>query len=143
MSRRAAHKGRCSATPTAPKAMPASRWPETAQLYWDHLRPRANSRHSFAPRTSGASKARQSQPVLVIALCAATPLHYLHRAGAGPALLRAVLDQAEPAALWVADPNPRAQAFYRRNGFVADGTTQVQDGVREIRMLREAQPPAR
>ena len=60
-----------------------------------------------------------------------------HGTGAGPALLRAVLDQAEPAALWVADPNPRAQAFYRRNGFVADGTTQVQDGVREIRMLRE------
>ena len=25
-------------------------------------------------------------------------------------------------ALWVADPNPRAQAFYRRQGFVADGT---------------------
>ncbi|MFG1739486.1 GNAT family N-acetyltransferase [Micromonospora chalcea] len=65
-----------------------------------------------------------------------------HGTGAGPALLRAVLDPAEPAALWVADPNPRAQAFYRRHGFVADGTTQVQDGVREIRMVREAQPPA-
>ncbi|MEU8072090.1 GNAT family N-acetyltransferase [Micromonospora sp. NPDC049151] len=65
-----------------------------------------------------------------------------HGTGVGPALLRAVLDPAEPAALWVADPNPRAQAFYRRHGFVADGTTQVQDGVREIRMVREAQPSA-
>jgi len=40
------------------------------------------------------------------------------------------------AALWVADPNPRAQAFYRKHGFVADGTAQVEDGVREIRMVR-------
>jgi hypothetical protein len=28
-------------------------------------------------------------------------------------LLEAVIDSAESAALWVADPNPRAQAFYR------------------------------
>jgi predicted GNAT family N-acyltransferase len=39
-------------------------------------------------------------------------------------------------ALWVADPNPRAQAFYRKHGFVADGSAQVEDGVREIRMVR-------
>jgi hypothetical protein len=39
-------------------------------------------------------------------------------------------------ALWVADPNPRAQAFYRKHGFVADGTAQVDGGVREIRMVR-------
>jgi GNAT superfamily N-acetyltransferase len=60
-----------------------------------------------------------------------------HGTGAGRALLEAVLDPAESAALWVADPNPRAQAFYRKHGFVADGTAQVQDGVREIRMLRD------
>jgi predicted GNAT family N-acyltransferase len=41
--------------------------------------------------------------------------------------------------LWVADPNPRAQAFYRKQGFVADGTVQVEDGVREIRMIRDVQ----
>ena len=41
-----------------------------------------------------------------------------------------------PAALWVADPNPRAQAFYRKHGFVADGTARFEDGVREIRMVR-------
>jgi predicted GNAT family N-acyltransferase len=38
--------------------------------------------------------------------------------------------------LWVADPNPRAQAFYRKQGFVPDGTSKVEDGVREIRMVR-------
>jgi GNAT superfamily N-acetyltransferase len=59
-----------------------------------------------------------------------------HGTGAGPALLEAVVDPAEPAALWVADPNPRAQAFYRKHGFVADGTDQVEGGVREIRMVR-------
>jgi GNAT superfamily N-acetyltransferase len=62
-----------------------------------------------------------------------------HGTGAGPALLNAVIDPEESAALWVADPNPRAHAFYRRHGFVADGTTQVEDGVREIRMVRGIQ----
>jgi GNAT superfamily N-acetyltransferase len=56
--------------------------------------------------------------------------------GAGSALLEAVIDPGEPATLWVADPNPRAQAFYRKHGFVADGTAKVEDGVREIRMAR-------
>ena len=59
-----------------------------------------------------------------------------HGTGAGSALMEAVLDPQESAGLWVADPNPRAQAFYRKHGFVADGTAQVQDGVREIRMVR-------
>lgn len=59
-----------------------------------------------------------------------------HGTGAGPALLQAVLAPQESATLWVADPNPRAQAFYRKHGFTADGTTQVEGGVREIRMVR-------
>jgi predicted GNAT family N-acyltransferase len=60
-----------------------------------------------------------------------------HGTGAGRALLEAVIDPAESAALWVADPNARAHAFYRKHGFVADGTAQVEDGVREIRMVRD------
>jgi GNAT superfamily N-acetyltransferase len=62
-----------------------------------------------------------------------------HGTGAGPALLEAVVDPEELVALWVADLNPRAQAFYRKHGFVADGTTQVEGGVREIRMVRGGQ----
>lgn len=62
-----------------------------------------------------------------------------HGTGAGPALLATVVDPEESAALWTADPNPRAQAFYRKHGFVADGATQVEDGVREIRMVRGRQ----
>jgi len=59
-----------------------------------------------------------------------------HGSGAGSMLLDAVVDPTESVALWVADPNPRAQAFYRKHGFIPDGTTQVDDGVREIRMVR-------
>ena len=60
-----------------------------------------------------------------------------HRgAGVGAALLDAVVDPAASVALWVADPNPRAQAFYRKHGFRPDGAVQVDDGVREIRMVR-------
>jgi len=62
-----------------------------------------------------------------------------HGTGAGRALLEAVIDSAEPATLWVADPNRRAQAFYRKHGFYADGTVRFEDGVREIRMVRGVQ----
>jgi ribosomal protein S18 acetylase RimI-like enzyme len=62
-----------------------------------------------------------------------------HGTGAGLALLDAVVDSSELTALWVADPNPRAQAFYRKHGFAADGTAKVEDGVREIHMVRGVQ----
>ncbi|WP_200847004.1 N-acetyltransferase [Microbacterium sp. 18062] len=59
-----------------------------------------------------------------------------HGTGVGAALLNAVIDPAEDAALWVGDPVPRAQAFYRREGFVPDGTVKIEDGIRAIRMVR-------
>ena len=62
-----------------------------------------------------------------------------HGTGAGLALLEAVVDPGESVGLWVADPNPRAQTFYRKHGFVADGKAQVEVGVREIRMVRGPQ----
>lgn len=60
--------------------------------------------------------------------------------GAGQGLLDAVVDPGAACHLWVADPNPRAQAFYRKNNFVADGSVKSDDfdGVREIRMVRPA-----
>ncbi|MGJ5724837.1 GNAT family N-acetyltransferase [Brevibacterium sp. H602] len=64
----------------------------------------------------------------------------MHGTGVGQDLLDAVIDPSVTTALWVADPNPRAQAFYSKNGFVADGTvkTDEYDGVREVRMVRQA-----
>jgi GNAT superfamily N-acetyltransferase len=44
--------------------------------------------------------------------------------GAGQQLLDAAL-AGMPAYLWVADDNPRARAFYERNGFRPDGATKV------------------
>ncbi len=62
-----------------------------------------------------------------------------HGSGVGAALLDAVIDPTAPASLWVADPNPRAQAFYRKNGFNNDGTVGIKDDVRSVRMLRANQ----
>ena len=59
-----------------------------------------------------------------------------HGSGAGSGLLDAVVGLDERVTLWVADPNPRAQAFYRKHGFVPDGSEQVDDGVREVHMVR-------
>lgn len=59
-----------------------------------------------------------------------------HGSGAGASLLDAVSPASEACTLWVADPNPRAQAFYRAHGFAVDGTVRIDDGVRELRMVR-------
>ena len=59
-----------------------------------------------------------------------------HGTGAGLGLLEAVISESDGAALWVADPNPRAQAFYRKHGFMPDGSSKEEYGIREIRMVR-------
>jgi GNAT superfamily N-acetyltransferase len=59
--------------------------------------------------------------------------------GLGQRLLDAVLERHEPAELWVFRDNPRARAFYVRNGFTPDGATFVDDrfpDLPEIRMVR-------
>ena len=61
-----------------------------------------------------------------------------HGTGAGQALLDAVIG-ARPAMLWVAKANPRAVAFYRRNGFEFDGTEQrdaAAPTITDARMVR-------
>ena len=60
-----------------------------------------------------------------------------HGSGAGQRLLDAVLE-GRASVLRVADPNPRAQAFYRRNGFVPDRSREPFGTGHEIRMVRSA-----
>lgn len=58
--------------------------------------------------------------------------------GVGQALLNAALAD-RPTVLWVAKENPRAVAFYRRNGFEFDGTEKLDPGAPDItdaRMVR-------
>lgn len=63
-------------------------------------------------------------------------LRQWHGSGVGSNLLEAVLAPCEAATLWVADPNPRAQAFYRKYRFEADGVEKVEDNLKEIHMVR-------
>jgi GNAT superfamily N-acetyltransferase len=60
-----------------------------------------------------------------------------HGTGVGQALLDAAIG-ARPAYLWALAENPRAHAFYRRNGFVADGAEKVDElwQVTEVRFVR-------
>ncbi|MGW9413662.1 N-acetyltransferase family protein [Arthrobacter cupressi] len=68
-------------------------------------------------------------------------LQRVHGTGVGQALLDAVIGKDE-AYLWVLEDNPRAQAFYRRNGFVPDGRRELLppewEELPEIRMVRPA-----
>lgn len=61
-----------------------------------------------------------------------------HGSGLGQELLDAALGD-QPASLWVLDDNPRAHAFYRRNGFTPDGAEKLDEhygNIREIRFVR-------
>ncbi|GAA4430896.1 GNAT family N-acetyltransferase [Georgenia halophila] len=55
--------------------------------------------------------------------------------GIGQALLETVLGE-EPAQLWVAADNPRARAFYARNGFRPDGARKVDSGLNDLAEVR-------
>ncbi len=68
-------------------------------------------------------------------------LRRVHGLGVGQALVDAVIGNSA-AFLWVLEDNPRAQAFYRKNGFQPDGTRQLLPPdwheLPEIRMVRAA-----
>lgn len=70
-------------------------------------------------------------------------LERVHGSGAGQLLLDAVIG-AEAAYLWVLEDNPRAQAFYARNGFVFDGAAKAMPPewhrLPEVRMVRGPVP---
>ena len=66
---------------------------------------------------------------------------YTRRSWWGSGLGQALWDSVDPrgaCSLWVLEANTRAQAFYRRNGFVADGAREHYAGLDawEVRMVR-------
>ncbi|WP_437582655.1 N-acetyltransferase family protein [Paramicrobacterium sp. CJ85] len=62
-----------------------------------------------------------------------------HGTGIGQMLFDAACED-RPGYLWVADDNPRAHGFYKRNGFTRDGAQQVQpflgEEILEVRLVR-------
>jgi ribosomal protein S18 acetylase RimI-like enzyme len=87
---------------------------------------------------AGATPARDEDPPRALELASIYLLATHHGSGLGQMLLDAALAD-RPASLWVLDDNPRAQAFYRRNGFEPDGAAKIDErfgGIREIRMVR-------
>ena len=60
----------------------------------------------------------------------------VHGQGTGKLLLDAVLKPGDAMVLWVAENNPRAKSFYKKNGFVADGAKKF-GGISDIRMIRK------
>jgi GNAT superfamily N-acetyltransferase len=62
-----------------------------------------------------------------------------HGTGIGQQLFDAVVD-AGPSSLWVAEDNPRAHSFYKRNGYAPDGHDQDQvvlgEQLHEVRLVR-------
>jgi GNAT superfamily N-acetyltransferase len=88
---------------------------------------------------SWSGPSQDDPPVRELELWAIYLLADWYGTGAGQLLLDAVVGAA-PASLWVADDNPRARAFYARNGFQPDGTSKtgplVGTDVLEVRLVR-------
>ncbi|MCQ1986398.1 GNAT family N-acetyltransferase [Arthrobacter sp. zg-Y844] len=90
---------------------------------------------------ASAGPARDSDADVPLELWSIYILAEAYGKGVGQALLEQAVDK-EPAYVWVLEDNARAQAFYRRNGFVADGTSKdlpqvwAGTGMVEIRMVR-------
>ncbi|WP_445442149.1 GNAT family N-acetyltransferase [Clavibacter sp. km1a] len=69
--------------------------------------------------------ARDADPPRPFQLYAINVVASAHGTGAGQVLLDAAVGDV-PAYLWAADDNPRAESFYRRNGFARDGAVERQ-----------------
>ncbi len=81
---------------------------------------------------------RDEPPVRELELSDLYLLAAQHGTGLGQALLDAALGN-RPASLWTAEDNPRAVAFYARNGFTADGARKVEpswEDLAEVRLVR-------
>jgi ribosomal protein S18 acetylase RimI-like enzyme len=100
------------------------------ELRWREIIPLANAATWVATDEgvvvgfAGSGPSRDPEPPRDLELQSLNVLASHYGTGAGQRLLDAALGDA-PAMLWVANDNPRARAFYSRNGFQPDGTTKT------------------
>jgi GNAT superfamily N-acetyltransferase len=100
------------------------------ELRWREIIPLANAATWVATVEgvvvgfAGSGPSRDPEPPRDLELQSLNVLASHYGTGAGQRLLDAAVGDA-PAMLWVADDNPRARAFYARNGFQPDGTTKM------------------
>ncbi|MFC0680665.1 GNAT family N-acetyltransferase [Lysobacter korlensis] len=122
------------------------RTPEQAAERWTHALATLPDGQSVHVATadgrivgfSSSGKSRDEPPVRELELWSLYLLAEHHGFGLGQRLLDAALGDA-PASLWMAKRNPRAHAFYRRNGFVPDGlerSYESWENLEEIRLVR-------
>lgn len=93
---------------------------------------RVQEKHAGPMPSMASPPARNLQLYTIYLLTAA------HGTGLGQSMIEAVVGDA-PAQLWVLRANDRAIAFYKRNGFAADGvefTDSAEPNRAEIRMVR-------
>lgn len=134
------------------------RIPEAYIEGWTLRMRAASQREHIAAQVSGAAPSRTVVALVdgeVVGFAAAGPSEdedragewalyaiYLLEAHHGSGLGQALLDAAigdRAASLWVLAENPRAHAFYARNGFVPDGVGKEDErwpGVHEVRLVR-------
>lgn len=85
-----------------------------------------------------AGASLDEHPVRELQLYSLYVISPYYGSGVGQALLDTVIG-GEAAQLWVARDNPRAHAFYRRNGFTPDGAQKVDADLNdlvEVRLVR-------
>lgn len=88
---------------------------------------------------SSAGPDRMADSLLGLELYAIYARAAWHGTGVGQALFDAAVGNVA-CSVWVLEVNPRARAFYARNGFEPDGTREYDDrlGAWEVRLVRDA-----
>lgn len=113
---------------------------------WTHMAARGEEYNQFAALVDGeivgfvgSGPARDENPPRERELYFLYLLAKYQGTGIGQLLFDAACGD-RPGYLWVAKDNPRAHAFYRRNGLVPDGAEQLQpflgEEILEVRLVR-------
>jgi GNAT superfamily N-acetyltransferase len=102
----------------------------------------AETTHGELVGFASAGPDRMAESLLGLELYAIYVRAAWHGKGVGQALLDAAIGDLA-CSVWVLEVNPRARAFYARNGFQPDGTREYDDllGAWEVRLVRDAVEP--